>query len=141
MNRKKILVVDDSPIVLKALSMKLNANGYEVLTADDGAGAVSVARRELPDLILLDISFPPDVAHGGGVPWDGFLIMGWLRRMEELKGIPIIIITGGDPVKFKDRAIAAGASNFFHKPIESDELLTVIRQTLGENATTTPVGG
>ena len=141
MNRKKILVVDDSPIVLKALSMKLNANGYEVLTADDGAGAVSVARRELPDLILLDISFPPDVAHGGGVPWDGFLIMGWLRRMEELKGIPIIIITGGDPVKFKDRAIASGASNFFHKPIESDELLTVIRQTLGENATTTPVGG
>ena len=141
MNRKKILVVDDSPIVLKALSMKLNANGYEVLTADDGAGAVSVARRELPDLILLDISFPPDVAHGGGVPWDGFLIMGWLRRMEELKGIPIIIITGGDPVKFKDRAIAAGASNFFHKPIESDDLLTVIRQTLGENATTTPVGG
>src|SRR2546427_70210 len=141
MNRKKILVVDDSPIVLKALSMKLNANGYEVLTADDGAGAVSVARRELPDLILLDISFPPDVAHGGGVPWDGFLIMGWLRRMEELKGIPIIIITGGDPGEFKYRPIAAGASNFFHKPIESDELLTVIRQTLGENATTTPVGG
>ena len=77
----------------------------------------------------------------GGTLTNFSTILTRLRRMEELKGIPIIIITGGDPVKFKDRAIAAGASNFFHKPIESDELLTVIRQTLGENATTTPVGG
>src|SRR5882672_2156271 len=134
MNRKKILVVDDSPIILKALSMKLTAEGYDVLTAEDGGGAVNLARREKPDLILLDISFPPDVAHGGGVAWDGFLIMDWLRRMDEVKDIPIIIITGGDPVKTKARALSAGAANFFHKPIENDELLTVIRQTLGESA-------
>src|SRR5216683_1930362 len=99
MNRKKILVVDDSPVILKALSLKLTAAGYDVLTAEDGAGAVNQARREKPDLILLDISFPPDVAHGGGVAWDGFLIMGWVRRMDEGRNIPIIIITGGDPVK------------------------------------------
>jgi DNA-binding response OmpR family regulator len=140
MNRKKILVVDDDLVILKTISMKLTANGYEACTADDGAGAVSTVRRCKPDLILLDLSFPPDVAHGGGVAWDGFLIMDWLRRLDEAKGIPIIIITGGDPVKYKDRALAAGAVHFFHKPINSDELLTVIRKTLEENksATETP---
>src|SRR5438105_5151015 len=117
MNRKKILVVDDSAVILKTLSMKLKASGYDVLTADDGAVAVSTARRERPDLILLDISFPPDVAHGGGVPWDGFLIMDWLHRMDEAKDIPVIIITGGDPEKFKARSMAAGAIGFFHKPL------------------------
>jgi two-component system response regulator GlrR len=132
MNGKKILIVDDNVIILKTVSMKLAANGYEVCTAEDGAGAVGAVRRVKPDLILLDLSFPPDVAHGGGVPWDGFLIMDWLRRLEEAKGIPIIVITGGDPVKFKDRALAAGAASFFHKPINNDELLTVIRKTLEE---------
>jgi CheY-like chemotaxis protein len=132
MERKKILVVDDSPVILAALSLKLKTNGYDVLTALDGSSAVSRARQEKPDLILLDISFPPDVAHGGGVPWDGFLIMNWLRRLEEAKNIPIIVITGGDPVKFKDRAIAAGATSFFHKPFENDDLLAMISQVLGQ---------
>ena len=133
MNRKKILVVDDSPLILKVMSMKLTANGYDVVTAEDGGAAVSAARTERPDLILLDLSFPPDVAHGGGVGWDGFLIMNWLRRLEEAKDIPIIVITGGEPAQFRDRAMAAGAANFFHKPIDNDALLTVIRQTLGDN--------
>ena len=130
MNRKKILVVDDNPVILKTVSMKLTANGYDVVTAEDGAGAVSTVRKEKPDLILLDLSFPPDVGHGGGVPWDGFLIMSWLQRLEEAKKIPIIVITGGDPAKNKDRALAAGAVSFFHKPIDNDALLTIIRQTL-----------
>jgi CheY-like chemotaxis protein len=133
MNRKKILVVDDSPLILKVMSMKLTANGYDVVTAEDGATAVSTARKERPDLILLDLSFPPDVAHGGGVAWDGFLIMNWLRRLEEAKDIPIVVITGGEPAQFRDRALAAGAANFFHKPIDNDALLAVIRETLGEN--------
>jgi CheY-like chemotaxis protein len=137
MNPKKILVVDDSPVILKALSMKLRSNGYNVFTADEGGAAVSIVRREKPDVILLDISFPPDIGHGGGVPWDGFLIMEWLRRIEEAKNIPIIIITGGDPVKYKDRALAAGAVNFFHKPLDNDDLLNVIRKTLGEDTATT----
>ena len=134
MNRKKILVVDDSFVVLKTMSMKLTANGYDVVTAEDGSGAVSAVRKEKPDLILLDLSFPPDVAHGGGVAWDGFLIMNWLRRLEEAKNIPIVVITGGEPEKYKDRALAAGAVNFFHKPINNDELLTVIRETLAKGA-------
>jgi len=132
MNRKKILIVDDSLVILKTMSMKLTANGYDVVIAEDGAGAVSAVRQEKPDLILLDLSFPPDVAHGGGVAWDGFVIMSWVRRLEEAKAIPIVVITGGDPAKCKDRALAAGAVSFFHKPINSDELLTIIRDTLAK---------
>jgi CheY-like chemotaxis protein len=83
MNRKKILVVDDSLLILQMMSMKLTANGYDVVTAEDGGTAVSTVRKEKLDLILLDLSFPPDVAHGGGVAWDGFLIMNWLRRRNQ----------------------------------------------------------
>jgi two-component system cell cycle response regulator len=132
-NRKKIMVVDDSIIILKTLSMKLKAGGYDVLTAEDGAVAVSTARRERPDLILLDLVFPPDVAHGGGVAWDGFLIMDWLKRMEEAKDIPIIIITGSKSEEFKARSMAAGAVGYFQKPLNNDELLAAIHQALGEN--------
>ncbi len=134
MSHKKILVVDDSPIILKTLSMKLKANGYNVLTAEDGAGAVGLTRREKPDLILLDLSFPPDIAHGGGVPWDGFLIMNWLQRLDEAKGIPIIVVTGSDAAEHKHRALAAGAVSYFQKPIDNDQLLAVIRQTLEKAA-------
>jgi CheY-like chemotaxis protein len=130
MNRKKILIVDDNRVVLKALSVKFNTDGYDVLLAEDGAGAVSMARRERPDLILLDILFPPDVAHGGGVPWDGFLIMNWLRRLDETKDIPVIVITGGDPGIYKERALAAGALSFFPKMMNSENLLNLIRQAL-----------
>ena len=123
-------MVDDNAVILKTLAMKLQTHGYEVFTAQDGAEAVSAVRREKPDLILLDLSFPTDLPPGGGVLWDGFLIMKWLRRLEEAKDIPIIVITGGDPEKSKGPALAAGAASFFHKPIDNDELLTVIGQTL-----------
>jgi CheY-like chemotaxis protein len=136
MNRKKILVVDDNLVILKMMSLKLTANGYDVITAEDGSAAVSAVRKEKPDLILLDLSFPPDVAHGGGVAWDGFLIMAWLRRLEEAKHIPIIVISGGEPAKFESRALAAGACSFFHKPIDNDALLKVIRDTLANSTAT-----
>ena len=137
MNGKKILIVDDDRVVLQTLAMKLKNAGYQALTAEDGATAVSAVRRVKPDLILLDITFPPDVAHGGGVAWDGFLIMNWLRRMDEVKDIPIVVITGGDPGKLKDRALASGACRFLNKPIRGEELIPVIQQVLDEK--TSPV--
>src|ERR1051326_7105185 len=112
MNRKKILIVDDNEVIVKTLSLKLKANDFDVVTAIDGSEAVSAVRKDKPDLILLDISFPPDVAHGGGVPWDGFLIMDWLKRMEEAKNVPVIIITGGDDAKVRERSLAAGAVGY-----------------------------
>lgn len=129
--RQKILIVDDNPVILKTLGLKLEASGFEVLVAEDGAKAVSTVRREKPDLILLDICFPPDVGHGGGVAWDGFLILNWLRRMDEAVNTPIIIITGEDPAKYKQRCLAAGVAEFFTKPVDADQLLQSIYQTLG----------
>ena len=124
---KKILVVDDNEVILKTISLKLKGGGYQVATAQDGSEAMSVVRMEKPDLILLDITFPPVIA---GVPWDGFRIMEWLHRVDETRKIPIIIITGGEEAKNKERAIAIGAVAFFHKPINHDDLLKVIRATL-----------
>jgi CheY-like chemotaxis protein len=132
MNRRKILVVDDDVIVVNRLSHALNAGGYSAVTATDGSEAVSAVRHERPDLIILDITFPPDVAHGGGLAWDGFTIIQWLRRMDEVKDIPIIVITGSEAEKYRTRAMAEGAVGFFQKPIDHDALLATIRKTLGE---------
>ena len=127
MNKKKILVVDDDALIIMALTIKLKAKGFDVVVARDGAAAVSAVRTQKPDVILLDLTFPTDI---GSVSWDGFLIMDWLKRMEEAAHIPIIVITGGEREKYESRAIAAGATAFFHKPISHDELLDLIRQTL-----------
>ncbi len=128
--KKKILVVDDNEIILKTISLRLQGAGYDVVTALDGSEAVSAARKEAPDLVLLDISFPADV---GGVEWDGFRIMEWFRRMENVKKTPVIVITGGEDAKNKERAITGGAVAFFNKPVDHDDLLKIIRATLGNN--------
>lgn len=127
-----ILIADDNVVVLKALSIKLKSSGYEVRTAMDGSTAVSCVRRDRPDLIILDINFPPDMSHGGGIAWDGFKILEWLRRIDEVRDTPIIFITSNDSAKFRERAMAAGAVAFFPKPIDQEEMLSVIRHTVGE---------
>jgi CheY-like chemotaxis protein len=126
-SKKKILVVDDNEVILKTITLKLQGSGYQVITALDGSEAVAAARKETPDLILLDINFPPEV---DGVPWDGFRIMDWFQRLDPAKKIPIIMITGTDDAKIKQRAASCGAVAFFHKPINHDDLLKVIRTTL-----------
>ena len=125
--RKKILVVDDNEIILKTTSMKLQSAGYQVFTALDGSEGVAAVRKENPDLVLLDIAFPPDVS---GVAWDGFRIMEWLHRVDETKKIPIIIISGAVDEKNKQRAAASGAVAFFPKPVNFNEMLKVIQTTL-----------
>lgn len=128
----RILIADDNIVILKALSIKLKSKGYEVRTAMDGSTAVSCVRREKPDLIILDISFPPDVAHGGGISWDGFTILDWLRRLDEARETPVIFITSGEGAKFRERAMSMGAVAFFEKPIDDDELVHIVQDTVGE---------
>lgn len=130
MSAKKILVVDDSAVVLKTLELKLKAAGFNVITACEGGEALTIIRRDRPDLILLDIDFPPDVSHGGGIAWNGILIMQWLGRIEEAKDIPVIIITGQDPEKYRGQAMKLGARGFFSKPVHHETLAQAIRKTL-----------
>jgi two-component system KDP operon response regulator KdpE len=126
---RKILIVDDNQVVLKAFELKLQACGFEVLTATEGAAAVSTARQLKPDLIVLDVNFPPDVGSSG-LQWDGFNIMQWMRRFQEVADIPVIIITSGDVGKFKPKAMAAGAVDFFPKPINFDEFLVSVHRAV-----------
>ena len=131
---RKILVVDDDRVILKMLSTFLNANGYQVFTAADGPEAVSAVSKKKPDLILLDLLFPPDAMNVGGALQDGFFIIQWLRRMGEADGVPIIIISADHSEKDRQRALDAGAVAFFGKPIDRVALLAAIHATFGENA-------
>jgi len=124
---QKILVVDDDPVVLKALFLALRSRGYEMFAAFDGPEAFSIARREKLDLILLDIFFPPDAAQSGNT-WDAFLIIDWLRRTGVGHGIPIIVISGAEPEEFRERCVAAGAAGYFQKPVNLADLLDTIQQ-------------
>lgn len=127
---RKIMVVDDNPIVLKAFELKLKANGFQVVTTSDGSAVVGTAGQQNPDLIILDVNFPP--GHGtGGAQWSGLSIVQWLGRFKELAAIPVIIITGEDPERHKDKLMAAGAVAFFQKPVDFGKLLAAILQALG----------
>jgi len=126
MNRQKILIVDDDAVVVKAMSMKLEPAGYEVVSAADGSEAISAARKEKPDLILLDVNFPADVNQS----WDGFKVIAWLQRVDEAKGTPVIVISGGETAKFKTRALQAGAIAYLQKPVDNDELLGLVKLSL-----------
>jgi len=124
---RKILVVDDNPVLLRALSMALNARGYEVFTAIDASEAFGFARLEKLDVILLDIFFPPDVIQSG-MTWDAFRIIEWMQRIGVAEGVPIIVMSGAEPEEVEAHCLSAGAVAFFQKPINMPELLNAIRQ-------------
>jgi DNA-binding response OmpR family regulator len=123
MSAKKILIVDDDEYLLLGLTAKLKANGYIVVTAMDGVAAVAAARREAPDLIILDLGLPAG---------DGFLVLERLKAMNDLLTTPVIVLSAWDPVNNKHRSLKAGAVAFFQKPPDNHEFLNAIRQALGE---------
>jgi two-component system chemotaxis response regulator CheY len=127
---KKILLVDDDLVILKTTSFKLKAAGYEVITSSDCSDAIRAVREENPDMILLDIVYPPDIAHGGGVPWDGFLLMNWMRSVLHATSVPVIFITGSDSAELRDRALAMGATGIFVKPLHHARLVEFIDRIL-----------
>lgn len=136
MRNKRILIVDDDPVVVKALTIKLQAAGFDVLTAAEGADAVNIARTQSPDAIILDINFPNDFSS---VSWDGFRIMTWLQRLENVEQPPIYVISSGEAAKYEQRARAAGAQGYFQKPVKHDELLAALNEALpAEASASTP---
>ena len=131
-NPKKILVVDDNQVVLRAMSLALTSRGYQVYLAESGSETITMLRTNKPDLILMDLDFPPDEANVGGALRDGFLIIDWARRMCAAEKIPVIIISSSDPEVYRERAQAAGILTFFKKPVDTRRLLSAIHVTLGE---------
>ena len=122
MNAKKVLVVEDDLDLLRGLVIRLKASGYEVLCATDGVQAIGAARREKPDLILLDIGLP------GG---DGYVVMDRLKMLIGATA-PILVLSAKDPVIHREKSHAAGAAVFLHKPVENHVLLAMVRRLLGE---------
>jgi DNA-binding response OmpR family regulator len=124
MNGEKILIVDDDKDLLRGLNFQLRAHGYETVIATDGYSAISVAQKEKPDLIILDIGLPAG---------DGFIVMERLRNHPSLALIPIIILTARDLKINKERALKAGAVAFFQKPADNDKLLDVIQKAFRQS--------
>jgi DNA-binding response OmpR family regulator len=122
MARAKILIVDDDQDIRRLLGIRLKSRGYEPVFAGDAISAVNQARKEHPDLILLDLMLPAG---------DGYLVMERLKAMPALEGIPVIVVSARDPVAEEERFIQSGADTFFRKPFDYDELLTAIELALG----------
>jgi CheY-like chemotaxis protein len=135
---QKVLVVDDDPLFLKITSTQLEHEGYEVLTAKDGCEAIAAVRKQKPNVVLLDLHLPQDVT---GVPWDGFRIVTWLKRVEALKNIPIVMMTSSDPSKYAREAIRAGAVGFFSKRLDAKHLITITQQALTRRGLKPAVAG
>jgi len=122
-NPADILIVDDDPDMLQALQVRLKASGYDVHCAEDGTGAISEARKRVPDLIVLDLGIPAG---------DGFVVLDSLKTSIDLSSIPVIVLSGRDRRANEERVLKAGAKAFLQKPVQTNEFLAVIRQTLGD---------
>jgi DNA-binding response OmpR family regulator len=123
MEKRKILIVDDDPDLRRGLNLRLRANQYDTVNATDGFSAMTMAQKERPDLIILDIGLPAG---------DGFVVLDRLQKAGALSAIPVIVLTARDPQGSRDRLLKAGATAFFQKPADNDELLNAIRLALGE---------
>lgn len=121
----KILVIDDSPVIQRLLAIMLCCKHHEVVIACDATSAVTVAQREKPDLIVLDLSLP------GG---NGFLLMRRFQSLTRLAIIPIIIVSGGDSPGIKEKALQAGAEAFVTKPPNEQEFFVAVEQALNRTA-------
>ena len=125
MGNKKILIVDDDPDVRQGLHVRLKANHYDVIFAADGMASIAEARKHTPDLIILDLGLPAG---------DGFSVMERLKANDSLSLIPVIVVSGRNYDANMDCALNAGAKAFLQKPVDNVQLLSVIRQALGETA-------
>jgi len=119
--KKKILIVDDERDIVKALMIRLQANGYEVVTAFDGAQGVFMAHKEKPDLIILDIRMPAG---------DGFSVAERLKSSTHTFTIPVIFLTGSPETSAEEKAMALGARFYIKKPYDPEELLDAVKRAI-----------
>ena len=121
-NSGRILVVDDQPANLRAVSALLTRQGYEVLTAGRGEDALAIAAQSLPDLLLLDMMMPG---------MDGFELLGELRQRAEWQRLPAIFLTAAQDRELLLRAFDAGAVDYVTKPFMPEELLARVNAHIG----------
>jgi len=118
---RKVLVVDDEPVLVETIAYNLEQAGYEVTTAADGASALEVARRERPDLVILDIMLPE---------MDGIEVCRLLRRENSTATTPIMMLTAKGEEIDKVVGLEVGADDYVTKPFGRRELLARVKALL-----------
>ncbi len=114
-----ILIVEDTNEQRDLVSMYLEMNGYHVQVANDGLQGLAQARKQKPDLILMDLGMPK---------MDGYQMIAELRADAALKDIPIVVISAWTAATHRDRAKAAGADVFITKPFELGHILSTVQK-------------
>jgi CheY-like chemotaxis protein len=127
---KSVLLVDDDNSILLGIGVRLKSMGYTVYTAKDAVNAVSVARKNEPDVVVLDISLPAG---------DGFLVADRLQNMVGSAATPIIFITASDDPRLRERATKLGAVGFLKKPFDATSLADAIETALSPGDNWRPV--
>jgi twitching motility two-component system response regulator PilH len=117
----RILIVDDSPSQLLGIKRIVEKLGHEPLTAEDGAAGVEVARREKPDLILMDVVMPN---------LNGFQATRTISKDPETAHIPIVLVTTKDQETDKVWGLRQGAKAYVTKPIKEEELVSTLKNLL-----------
>lgn len=120
-DKKRILLVEDEPDLIKLTVFRLKKAGYEVIISTDGRQGLETADKEKPDLILLDLGIPVI---------DGYEVCRRLKSDEKLKGIPVLIMTATSE-RIKDKVKEIGADGFVLKPFEPEDLFLAINKFLG----------
>lgn len=120
---KKILIVDDDPLIVRIFLPHLVGAGYEVLSAGDAIQGIQTAIQDRPDLILLDLHMPA----GGGIG-----VFESVQRNIRTARIPIVFVTAVTDPEVRETCMASGAADFLVKPVEPADLLARIRRALGE---------
>ncbi|MEY8205328.1 MAG: twitching motility response regulator PilH [Bermanella sp.] len=119
----RVLIVDDSPTETFTLKSMLEAKGFEVLEADNGADGVALAREELPDVVLMDIVMP-------GL--NGFQATRQLTKDAKTAHIPVIIVTTKDQETDKVWGQRQGAKGYLVKPVTEEQLAQTIQSVIDE---------
>jgi two-component system alkaline phosphatase synthesis response regulator PhoP len=123
MNPKKILVVDDEVDLVETVRFPLEMEGYHVLVSYNGEDALNQARKENPDLILLDLMLPK---------LDGYKVCRLLKFDERYKHIPILMLTAKTQEKDKVLGLETGADEYITKPFEMDYLMEKVKAYLSK---------
>ncbi len=125
MAKGKVLVVDDEPDIIRALTMRLRAAKYDVMEATDGATATMTAVKWLPDLVILDIGMPAG---------DGHTVAKRLRENVTTVGIPIIFLTARTDESDYSQAAEVGVNKYITKPFDSSELMAAVYELIERNS-------
>jgi two-component system alkaline phosphatase synthesis response regulator PhoP len=122
MDKKKILVVDDEPNIVKTVESRLKASGYDVVAAYDGEECLDKVHQEKPDLIILDLMLPK---------LNGHEIHKKLKADNEYKDIPVVMLTASAELNDIKTGMETGADGYITKPFKAEVLLGIIQGLLG----------